>query len=84
MYFLHLSGWNSSREANYCLLTKSKSARPTCSVGNPKMDLQSYIQPNLEVLTFSGIIHMHYFFIEYLYARVFLDPKENKRVLFVT
>ena len=48
------------------------------------MDLQSYIQPNLEVLTFSGIIHMHYFFIEYLYARVFLDPKENKRVLFVT
>ncbi|KAG2583558.1 hypothetical protein PVAP13_6KG216500 [Panicum virgatum] len=36
------------REANYCLLTKSKSARPTCSVGNPKMDLQSYLQPNLE------------------------------------
>jgi len=50
------------REANYCLLTKSKSARPTCSVGNPKMDLQSYLQPNLEVLTFSGIIHIHYFF----------------------
>lgn len=39
------------REANYCLLTKSKSARPTCSVGNPKMDLQSYIQPNLEAKT---------------------------------
>ncbi|CAD6211969.1 unnamed protein product [Miscanthus lutarioriparius] len=36
------------RKANYCLLTKSRSARPSCGVGNPKMDLQSLLQPNLE------------------------------------
>ncbi|KAL6906439.1 hypothetical protein ACP4OV_004040 [Aristida adscensionis] len=36
------------REASYCLLTKSKSAQPTSSVDNPKMDLQSLFLPNSE------------------------------------
>ncbi|CAN6284022.1 unnamed protein product [Urochloa humidicola] len=58
------------REANYCLLTKSKSARPTCGVGNPKMDLQSFLQPNLEAKR-----------LEYMYIKEMKLRKETEEEL---
>ncbi|RCV43939.1 hypothetical protein SETIT_9G334400v2 [Setaria italica] len=58
------------REANCCLLTKSKSARPSCGVGNPKMDLQSFLQPNLEAKR-----------LEYMYIKEMKLRKETEEEL---